>query len=86
MDKVPHGDIDRIIRDIGSLKPRERDYVLGVLARLGRNGLSKRDIKVATRQLMRDGDAISRQEARAVRRALLEHLGDDDDEDDADEE
>lgn len=50
----------------------KRDYVAGKLAKKKRGGLSSRDIKLTTREMMRNkNDGISKRQARRIRRSLL---------------
>lgn len=50
----------------------KRDYVAGKLAEKKRGGLSTKDIKLTTREMMRNkNDGISKRQARRIRRSLL---------------
>lgn len=50
----------------------KRQYVAGKLAEKKRGGLSTRDIKLTTREMMRNkDDGISKRQARRIRRTML---------------
>lgn len=68
--------LEDILRDVTSLMPRERDYVLGVFSQYrSGSGLSKREILLAVKEMKRNGsDHISQSEANNIRYALLEAL------------
>lgn len=69
-------ELEDILRDVTSLLPRERDYVLGVFSQYrSGSGLSKREIQLAIKEMKRNGsDHISYNEANNIRDALLEAL------------
>lgn len=68
-------ELEDILRDVSSLQGSERAYVRGVFSKYDSGGISKRDVRLAAREMMHDtSDIIGRAEARAIKRALLDHL------------
>lgn len=73
--KIPASELDHILRDVVSLTPSERQYVLGVFSQYRSGNISKREIKLAIKEMKRNGnDRIGYTEANNIRDALLDAL------------
>lgn len=76
-DKIPKHKLDKILREVDSLKGSEREYIKGLLDQHVTGGISRREIAKGIHRLKTDtSDHISRDEAERVKKTLLSHLED----------
>lgn len=65
--------IERALSKISIINAQERAYILGLFANYRHGGISKQEIEKAVKELkVNTSDHIDRNEAEAVRKALLE--------------
>lgn len=72
--RISARELERALNGIDCLEPHERAYVQGLFSKYDTNGISKRDIRLAVREMKREMDSISSAEARAIKRTLLRAL------------
>lgn len=72
--KIPHDELDDILRDIPGLQMNEQEYVKGVFARYRAGGISRTEVERAIRELKRDGDLIGDNEAKHIKEVLFAYL------------
>lgn len=68
-------ELEKLLRTVGILDADDRRLIENMLSKKLSGGISKREIILATRELMNDpNERVNRTEALAVRRRLLNYL------------